>query len=1052
MAGKPRAEYEISAKDETKKGVSSAGKGLKDLGKTASVAFKGAAVAGAAVVASVAAIAAGMSKLTKIYAVQEKAEVGLIAASKNNPFIDGSAVKGLLESASALQEISTYGDEAIIPFMQLGVNMGFTKTQIEDVSQAAIDLASSTGGSLDSAFKQIYKTLGGTGGELNETVAGMRDLTTEELKAGKGIELLKTQFGGMGEAMSQTTEGLNTQFKNMWGDVLESAGKSLAPLQRILLKNITPAFKSIGTFFDTYSEQITNFFLHFGDIATILFTHIRDSLAIAFSFENIKATAQALWTFLESSFANSMKMFLTIAKMVGKVLWEPLKIGFEYVLYGLKVAWQATMNGLAGGIQWLIDKPVNSISLAFETVVHNIGESIQWILNGLISMIDTIISALNTVIAGAHNATQVLAHPLDASKRTAAEPAIAKLGAMDIDWMNPKKHKKLTNNLMKFTADVGDIPVPDPDFEGTFDRIKSALKDGAGDASAIYAEQLAALQQLAPALTAPFIEGFTGFTQEFLDVINQELPPEAKNIVKEMIKDMEKNAGSNDKSWKSLFSRINSDFKDAGAGITKTFKSVGSGFAAVGKGIADTVMHPIETIGNTLSGIGDGLAGVGHKVLDGLENFAKNGLSEETTAKLKGGLEFAGSALLTFGKWILDNLLATEGIQELFTTLDDGISESFEGVAGSVMEGLAPLVESLVNIVAMITTSILPVLEMLGTVMGSLLPIFEMVGSFLESILVPVAAILADAISLVNDLLIQITPVIESILNAVVTMLIPVFVFLSGVIEALIPVFEFVGDLVETFIPIFEMLGELVSGILTPVLMGLTAIISAVLTPVLNVLGGVLKILVPIFGIIGEVVMSLMPIFNVLGSILLMVASLFEGILPIITILTPILEILGEGLSLLIPVIGFLALAIDAITRPIEFVADLFSWIGQGLVAFGKVVGYLVSFQFDKAGKVSGPGAFSSDAFTRPLGEMQSEFNIPDADIPGYESILGDTTSSATDSSTGNIGGNAASYGGNSITVNVVINAEAVVGDPGLREFALMIDDEIKSAQSLGIA
>jgi bisphosphoglycerate-independent phosphoglycerate mutase len=102
--------------------------------------------------------------------------------------------------------------------------MGLTKEQIDSVSQASVDLASATGGSLEGAFKQIYKTLQGTGGELNETVAGMKDLTAEELKAGKGIELLNSQFGGMAEAMSKSTEGISAQFKNMFGDVVSAAG------------------------------------------------------------------------------------------------------------------------------------------------------------------------------------------------------------------------------------------------------------------------------------------------------------------------------------------------------------------------------------------------------------------------------------------------------------------------------------------------------------------------------------------------------------------------------------------------------------------------------------------------------------------------------------------------------------------------------------------------------------------------------------------------------------------------------------------------------------
>ena len=85
----------------------------------------------------------------------------------------------------------------------------------------------------------------------------------------------------------------------------------------------------------------------------------------------------------------------------------------------------------------------------------------------------------------------------------------------------------------------------------------------------------------------------------------------------------------------------------------------------------------------------------------------------------------------------------------------------------------------------------------------------------------------------------------------------------------------------------------------------------------------------------------------------------------------------------------------------------------------------------------------------RPLGEYESPtINIQSSDLSSTSDLSG-ASLSAERSSSGY--GSSPSYGGQDLTVNVTINAEAIVGDPGLQEFALMINREIQRATSLRI-
>ena len=60
---------------------------------------------------------------------------------------------------------------------------------------------------LQSAARNVGRTVGGFAGELGEVIPELKDLTTEALQAGEGIDLLAEKFSGRAAADAKTFSG-----------------------------------------------------------------------------------------------------------------------------------------------------------------------------------------------------------------------------------------------------------------------------------------------------------------------------------------------------------------------------------------------------------------------------------------------------------------------------------------------------------------------------------------------------------------------------------------------------------------------------------------------------------------------------------------------------------------------------------------------------------------------------------------------------------------------------------------------------------------------------
>lgn len=201
-------------------------KGIKNIGQ----AFNGVTASLSAAIGTIKAVKAAMDECTEAYKTQVTAERQLEIAAKNNPYLTNTSVTNLKKFASELQNISTVGDEVLLPLMTELVAAGRTEAEIQNIMTAALDASASGVMSLDTAVSALNKTYSGTTGQLSKTIPEIKNLTAEELAQGKAVDIVAGKFKGMAEEVTKAT-GSTEQMKNLQGDFLEAIGKFAKPAQ-----------------------------------------------------------------------------------------------------------------------------------------------------------------------------------------------------------------------------------------------------------------------------------------------------------------------------------------------------------------------------------------------------------------------------------------------------------------------------------------------------------------------------------------------------------------------------------------------------------------------------------------------------------------------------------------------------------------------------------------------------------------------------------------------------------------------------------------------------
>ena len=186
--------------------------------------------------------AASVGKLVSAYGQQQLAEKKLSAAL-------GFTSKALLTQASALQQTTAFGDEAIIGVQALIGAFTKDEEQIKELTKTTLDLAAAKGMELTAAADLVSKSFGSSTNALSRYGIQVEGAvgSTERLENLTGN--VAALFGGQAVAQADTMTGSIEQMKNAIGDTAEAMGGIMEPATISLSKSIKEVTEGWTEFF-----------------------------------------------------------------------------------------------------------------------------------------------------------------------------------------------------------------------------------------------------------------------------------------------------------------------------------------------------------------------------------------------------------------------------------------------------------------------------------------------------------------------------------------------------------------------------------------------------------------------------------------------------------------------------------------------------------------------------------------------------------------------------------------------------------------------------------
>lgn len=313
MASNKEATLLLRIKTAGEEALDRVGAAMVNVGKLGAVAFG--------------AISALVVKSIADYRQQEEATNALTRAMINQGVYSKDLKDKYLETASALQKVSLYGDEQIIAAQ--GVLQGFVgqKEVSKELTKATLDLAAAKKIDLTTAAELVGKTIGTETNALARQGIEINANASRQEKLAQVIAGVNKQYAGQAEAAADGY-GVLKQLENILSDIFETIGERLSPVIFLFAGKL----KALGT--DT--EVVTN--LVDGFMATLQ-ALTQTGVIVAGIFEGL---AKIIGTVLGTAFASVSQAI----KGDFSQAWETIKSGTDETMDVVISSYDGTKNRL----------------------------------------------------------------------------------------------------------------------------------------------------------------------------------------------------------------------------------------------------------------------------------------------------------------------------------------------------------------------------------------------------------------------------------------------------------------------------------------------------------------------------------------------------------------------------------------------------------------------------------------------------------------------------------------------------------------------------------
>lgn len=220
---------------ELKKQEAAVGIHSRNVGNYASAiknGFIAAAAAATGVIVALRGVFTFMSSAVEAAGAQEKAERQLAQSL-------GYTSKALLAQANALQQVTTFEDDATVEAMAYLSYMGLTEKQIKKIIPLIQDMAAAKGMDLSQAADLVAKSIGSSTNAMARYGIEIEGAAGSSERLESAVAALTMKFGGQAEAIASTGIGALTQWSNAWGELKEQIGNKFLPFLAAIARKMS---------------------------------------------------------------------------------------------------------------------------------------------------------------------------------------------------------------------------------------------------------------------------------------------------------------------------------------------------------------------------------------------------------------------------------------------------------------------------------------------------------------------------------------------------------------------------------------------------------------------------------------------------------------------------------------------------------------------------------------------------------------------------------------------------------------------------------------------
>lgn len=331
-----------------------------------------------AAAAAFAGITAAINSSIKAYQVQERAEARLAQLTKQTTNATSEQIQVLKDQASALQAIGVVGDEVTIFGQSQLATFALQTDAIGTLTPAMLDLVVATKGvnatqeDMINAGNMLGKVMGGQINALSRVGVVFSEAQAEILKTGTEMEraaalaeILQGNFGGLNEAMRETSEGQMVALQNTIGDIKETIGAAFIPVLAQLVEAITPVIERIAEFVEKNPEIVRNV-----GIAALAITGL---IAVMGTLTLIFMAISAPALIVVGAIAGISLVFVALNNLLKTVgltwgnVWEGIKSTTARVVGAVITLVESMINVVVDGINGII-RAINTVIRAASRV------------------------------------------------------------------------------------------------------------------------------------------------------------------------------------------------------------------------------------------------------------------------------------------------------------------------------------------------------------------------------------------------------------------------------------------------------------------------------------------------------------------------------------------------------------------------------------------------------------------------------------------------------------------------------------------------------------